>query len=342
MNKIVHILCDSHITNKFVDFSFKNFDNHNHIYLNYFNKYTYLKHENIVKSNMKSINGFIKIIKLLYKSEKIVLHGLHEKYFLLLLFLNPLLLKKCYWFLWGADLYKSLPTEGKKINSFNYFIKSKVIKNLGYIVTYIKGDFYLAKEHFKTKAQYMECIMYTSNIYHDFKPKEKYKSNTIILAGNSASKTNNHTDLFNKLKKIKDDNIKLFVPLAYGDMDYAKEVIKKGKIIFKDKMIPIQTFMPLTDYSNFLGSVDIAIFNHRRQEGMGNIITLLGLGKKVYLSKETTTWIFFKQLGVKVFANYEFDIKPLDKVIQLNNIKIIKKYFSEQNLLSQLHSLYSE
>lgn len=45
-------------------------------------------------------------------------------------------------------------------------------------------------------------------------------------------------------------------------------------------MNPIVDFMDFNEYINFLSTIDIAIFNHKRQQGMGNIITLLGMGKK--------------------------------------------------------------
>ena len=41
--------------------------------------------------------------------------------------------------------------------------------------------------------------------------------------------------------------------------------------------------LPLSDYLKILGKIDIAIFNHERQQAVGNITSLLGLGKKVYI-----------------------------------------------------------
>jgi len=34
--------------------------------------------------------------------------------------------------------------------------------------------------------------------------------------------------------------------------------------------------MPLDEYLNLLAKIDIAIFNHKRKQAMGNITTLLG------------------------------------------------------------------
>ncbi|WP_083234102.1 TDP-N-acetylfucosamine:lipid II N-acetylfucosaminyltransferase [Candidatus Marithrix sp. Canyon 246] len=75
----------------------------------------------------------------------------------------------------------------------------------------------------------------------------------------------------------------MFVPLSYGDPKgvYIKEVISTGTKIFGDKFIPMTEFMDFDKYLNFLGSINITIFNHNRQQAMGNTITLLGFGKKV-------------------------------------------------------------
>lgn len=41
--------------------------------------------------------------------------------------------------------------------------------------------------------------------------------------------------------------------------------------------------MPFEEYLGLLAKIDIAILNHKRQQAMGNITTLLGLGKKYIL-----------------------------------------------------------
>ena len=47
----------------------------------------------------------------------------------------------------------------------------------------------------------------------------------IIQVGNSATNTNNHIDVLKTLEKYKCENIKIFLPLAYGEQEYAEEVI---------------------------------------------------------------------------------------------------------------------
>ena len=46
-----------------------------------------------------------KLIYLAHGSRKIILHGLFDFRLIICLFFMPWLLKKCYWVIWGGDLY---------------------------------------------------------------------------------------------------------------------------------------------------------------------------------------------------------------------------------------------
>jgi len=105
--------------------------------------------------------------------------------------------------------------------------------------------------------------------------------------------------------------------------------------MFGDKFILLLNFMPFEKYIELLGQIDIAVFAHKRQQAMGNTITLLGLGKKVYMRSDVTPWKLFLELGVKIFdvENINFSqISPHE--VELNN-KIISKYFSTFRLTKQ-------
>jgi hypothetical protein len=47
--------------------------------------------------------------------------------------------------------------------------------------------------------------------------------------------------------------------------------------------------------------MDIAIMNHRRQQGLGNIIPLLYLGKKVFLRHDASSFPFLSLAGCTIF-----------------------------------------
>jgi hypothetical protein len=98
--------------------------------------------------------------------------------------------------------------------------------------------------------------------------------------------------------------------------------------------------MPFGKYLDFLGTIDIAIFAHRRQQAMGNIISLLGMGKKVYVRKDITPWTLFSEIGVKVFDFSNIDLVTIKNEVRNENVKIIKSYFSKETYISQLKLLF--
>jgi hypothetical protein len=275
--------------------------------------------------------NFLKLLKELYLADKIILHGLWKNKFILLLFLNPWLLKKSYWIIWGGDLYP--------LNK-NSWIKKQVIKKMGYIITYIRGDYELIQKDCGAQGKYYECFMYPSNIYKENNIKLKNHTSINIQIGNSAHISNNHVLLLENLAQYRNKDIKILAPLSYGKEKYSKEVILKGKEIFEEKFQPIITFMPFDKYLKFLGDIDIAIFAHKRQQAMGNIITLLGLGKKVYMRSDITPWKLFKDIDVKVFDVENINLELLSDNDKEENKKKIKEYFSKENYLKQLKQLF--
>jgi hypothetical protein len=280
------------------------------------------------------IDKYIKIfdlLKYMYNSEKIIIHGLWHENLVKLLFLQPWLLKKCYWVMWGGDFY--FPEKQS-------WLKKQVIKRIGHFITYIKGDYELVQKWYGATGKYHECFMYPSNLYKGYDIKQKEHTTINIQVGNSADPTNNHIDVFEKLKQYKDENIKIFVPLSYGNQQYAEEVIAKGQEIFGNKFIPLTDFMPFEAYLDFLSEIDIAVFAHKRQQAMGNTITLLGLGKKVYMRSDVTPWQLFEDIDVRVFDVKNIEIELINEQTKKENQQKIKEYFSTENYLQQLKNLF--
>jgi hypothetical protein len=111
--------------------------------------------------------------------------------------------------------------------------------------------------------------------------------------------------------------------------------------MFGAKFHPMVEFMKLEDYLDFLHSIDIAVFNHRRQQAMGNIFTLLVRGKKVYLRHDITSWAMLEKLGVKVYRLDEFDLEPIPANQAEQNRRIVSQHFSEETALRQLRKLFA-
>lgn len=339
-NKILHCMdAEPKFMQPFIDFVKENFDYSKH-------KFIIREHFNDMKVNIdsntiflpKSYSKFKRLLIFMYqvnKADKIILHGLFHSDIIYALLLQPWILKKCYWTMWGGDFY--FPEKQS-------WIKKQVIKKIGHFVTYIKGDYELVQKCYGARGKYHECFMYLSNLYKEYDIKLKEHTAINIQLGNSSTKTNNHFEILESLIKFKNDDIKIFAPLSYGaeGEEYASSIISKGKELFGEKFIPLTEFMPFEKYLEFLGEIDIAIFAHKRQQAMGNTITLLGLGKKVYMRNDITPWELFRDIDVKVFDVEDIKIDLIDEQIKKANQQKIKNYFSEENYLKQLQNLFED
>jgi len=265
-------------------------------------------------------------------SNKIFVHGFSQSYQLIFFVCQPWLIKKMYWVVWGADLYSLISKQESFTKSVFNFIKKYLIKRCAGIVSLVPGDYDIAKTITNTNATYYNCLMYPTSVALPNKPKKINKSNNslVIMVGNSASVENEHFFVFDKirnaLKKTNHYEITILVPLSYGDPGYAEKVITQGRAIFGDKFSPITSMLDKESYFNLLDKVDIAIFGFQRQQAMANILSLLALGKKIYIRTDITPWPFLKNKGFDIF-----DIEKIDLNLDLNctkNYELINREFS--------------
>ncbi len=298
-----------------------------------------IPHKNIKLGRAGIVNRlkeYLWLIIRMQQSEKIILHSLFNRHMIVMLFLMPWMLKKCYWVMWGGDLYVYQLGERNRKWKLREFFRRPVIKNMGYLVNGTPGDVDLARQWYGAKGEHICCFNYPSNIYKHYEIEPKVNETINIQVGNSADPANQHLEIFNQLERFKDQNIKIFVVLSYGNQDYAEKVIDQGKKIFGEKVIAITDMMPFDKYLDFLASIDIAIFNHKRQQAFGNTITLLGLGKKVFLNKESTLNRVFDDFGIQVFDSQYIELSPLDKLAKKSNVQKVQHHFSKQSLVKSL------
>lgn len=279
-------------------------------------------------------------IKAANRAKKIVLHGLFSSWLIVMLFFQPWLMGKCYWMIWGGDLYN----DGSGLIGWRWRLKEwfrrPIIRNLGHLVTYLEGDVDLARQLYAATGKWHMSLMYPSNLYSEVKTQDVKNDEINILIGNSADPSNQHHAAFDMLRPYADSNIKIYCPLSYGDMQYAQLVKHYGWEIFGEKFVPINNFMNHDQYALFLDTMDIAIFNHDRQQAMGNIISLLGMRKKVYIKKDISPYLLFKRLGVKVYDLNNFNLDETSGDDLDKNAALIRENFSLQFLVSSLRKTF--
>ena len=338
--KILHIAEPQTFTQPFFSLIEKNFEVKDHAILSYGKSNGWSVDLKIAHKTSFGSRWAFCFLNSAREAEKIILHGLWNSRLIVLLALHPSILKKCYWVIWGGDLYShSMEKRNLKWYASELF-RRPVIQSMGHLITYVQGDVELARKWYGAVGQYHECIMYTSNVYRDYAIKEQPRAVVNIQIGNSAYPSNNHLEILENLKSFRDQNIAIYAPLSYGNQAYAKTVIAAGNAIFGDKFKPMTNFIPFEQYLEFLGKIDIAVFAHKRQQGMGNTITLLGLGKKVYMRSDVTPWATFDGIGVKIFDFPNIDLIPINNEVMSKNITQIKNNFSEKMLINQLKSIF--
>ena len=342
--KILHIgHCDKFIP-PFIDFVRENFNFECHEFMLSkggfeYNIKDYQNIRLIGHGSLARRYHYLQLIIKMHSADKIILHGLFDIKIVKILFYFPWLLKKCYWLVWGGDLYAYQLGERNKSWYKREVFRQRVIKNMGHFVIYTKGDYELAKSWYGASGPLIRCFYYTSNLYSPLLMPREARKTIYILLGNSADPTNNHLEVFDKLRGYKDQDILIYTPLTYGSNAYAKKIINKGTEIFGAKFKPITEHMQKDDYLNFLSQIDIAIFNHNRQQAMGNIRTLLGMGKKVYMKPELTSTKTLHDDGIKTFSLEHFDLNYRFSDSR-KNIETIKRIFSVENLKCGLIEIF--
>jgi len=346
-NQIIHCMYAEKFIAPYLRFLEKNFDLSSHFFLIRKDKNYPIQEKNnilFLKNGENKIYRIFIYMKYLNDEhiEKIILHGILNKELWCILFIQPWLLKKCYWVIWGGDLYYNLNRAKNLKSAIVEKIMGSVIKKIGFIITYVKNDFLLAKLKYQTKAKFLNCLIYESNIFDsNIKNTERNGRFINILLGNSAHASNQHLKVIEYLSSYRKKNIRIYCPLSYGSESYAKEVARAGKDKFGHKFIPLFNFMGNSEYIKLLSKIDIGIFPANRQQGMGNLIPLLGLGKKIYLDKNLTSYAEFSRLKIRIFDIDDINLKKISAKEKKKNMLIIKNIFSETNLIKQWKSIFN-
>jgi len=286
-------------------------------------------------SYRRKLWAYMALNRMIYSADKVIVHGLWDQSLCTILSVQPWLLRKCYWVMWGGDFHRRQHSRKSLVMQLSELSRFVVIRYMGHLVTYVKGDIDLVRTWYGARGQHHDCLMYSSNLYKGLAVPHSSTGAIHIQIGNSADPSNEHLEILGMLERFKDDDIKVIAPLSYGDPDYAKQVAARGEEIFGDKFVAITNFLPFDEYLEFLGRIDIALFNHRRQQAMGNIITLLGLGKKVYLNRRITSRAVFSKAGIAVYDNDDFELERIPNAVAQKNRLAVKSNFSAAILKSQ-------
>lgn len=341
--KILHVMKREKFTAPVVGLYNKYFSNGEHeiLYLNECGKNSLIYSEFGIGQREVFLPGNLfadmKILKVAFHEKQydwIVLHSLlmpnSVKAFL---YTDRRILKKVVWIEWGADLYtwcsQKKTVKGLLRNHVEYALRTK----LHTTVCIFPPDCEVYREYFpKSKAEVFyapycgignaltyDQYKYTSRLDREFVPDDP----VLIQVGHSATPAIDHKATLKQLSRFANQNIKILLPLSYGNDDYADSVQAYAEELFADKVICLRQMMPLEEYKALIDKVDIAIFDTYRQIALGNIRPMIFHNTKVFLPENSVMYKYFKSGGV-----------PLSKTEDLNDIsfnEFIKSALPEDN-----------
>lgn len=238
-----------------------------------------------------------------------------------------------------ADSYFDTVNKIKKIYRF------RAIDKIGYFGFPFEEEFTLLKKLKILNSRYTRYIRYT---YYPLEFIIKDHENTAItgqniLLGNSATRSNNHLEIFEILNKLPINERKVIVPLSYGEKGYRDEILKLNSDLLPKNFEPLTKFYELEEYNGILKTCSVFIMNSYRQQGIGNIFAMLWMGAKVYLDERNTTYHYLRRKNCSVFsisrdltATNINVFEPLGNAEINRNREILRNELSAEVLKSEL------
>lgn len=340
--RVVHLMVLDKFVASFIDFVREHFDQSKH----HFCMMGAPRWEHGLTPNhpvewITSAEDCVRLVNTMQEAKRIVLHGLWSDTINRILYALPSLARKSHWIIWGGDLYQTAPSEPSPSWLHHEIVRKGVISNLGGLAG-IPGDMAVAKERYGGQASHLATFCYPSNLAPRTALPPNKMSGMRVLVGNSATETNCHLEAFTLIARCDDGYMDIYCPLSYGDAAYRERVIDNGRALFGNRFNAMREMLPLAEYNIFLTTIDIAVMHHNRQQGMGNIVSLLALGKKVYMRSELSHTCYLNQLGLATYDLDAFEPSPLPEGIRERNIELARTHFCADRLASELACLFQQ
>ncbi len=275
----------------------------------------------------------------------IVIHGLDFSFFDMLK-INKVISKKIIWCVWGHDLYveRSCVFNEGVWKSFKSIVKMGLIKLIW--IPFVRNFYCICISFAYDKMEIqrllqtdMRVMQVTYGLGYDFsmvknikgQPKKNKSSEINILVGHCAYPFLNHISILERLKIYINENVKIYLPMSYGDADY-REKIKKYVETYPLKTQIILDFLPPDKYIQLLDRMDIAIFDYKHQAALGNIYLLLYLEKKLYLDMSGVIAKGLQYEHVTVFDVENIGIQSFEEICSSDYSSKEGMRLSEENL----------
>ncbi len=329
-NAYVHLMMNDKFIAPIVEFVNKHFPDRKNVFLckRWFD-YPFPDSENTVE--IKTFAG----IKL-KKAKKIICHSTFDEEIINRLYNEKDLLKKSFWIIWGGDLTNKRVVLSEKVK----YVFSNFMGYSG------ESDEKFAREHLNIPAD----LKFIPHLYPF--PLNKKILNSVSVPSHdyiqiqlAQSIEETAIPVMEWLSRFKDKNIRICSILSYGDSDEIKEKVKEAGIkYFGDKYFYIENYMTPEKYAEHVASNDILILNNDHQDGFGNTLAHLYLGKKVFIRSDIETPAMLAKHNIHVYPTQQipdlsFEELIEDKAVESNK-ENVKVYLDESELVKYWQLLF--
>ena len=361
---ILHLFMKDKFIDAFVNFINANFEIKDHYFIIYGKDLIEgLRIESIGKRNVKYIEDIKEFLENnnenLLKHDKIIIHGLFHPVILDTWYSNLDLCAKTYVYLYGGDYYYKSNNDKewirfwkrKKEQALVETLKEKrraIFKNVAGIINIIPEENDIVRKLYTVNCRMFYATYWEEKVVNHYRMTEKESDDILrVQVGNSAAKENDHKGIFKELYKYRNEKLKIYVPLSYGNVQYAQQVKKEGEKLFGSKFVAMEEYLNLEKYYEFQEGIDVAIFGMERQQALGNIQSHLFKGNTVYLRKTSVGAHFFENtIGCKI--RYIENIKDIEfeefscfgEAEKIYNIEKMKEYYSIGKIIRQWQEIF--
>ncbi len=312
-------------------------------------------------------------IDILYKyvnrGEIIILHSFPYDLYSCV-FINKCLLNKIIWWVWGHDLYKvhRVRHEVFNIRSWIFYVIKRGINfiysplyqmlwdlvfrfklsSLHSVVVCCQADANTVKRKLGNNMKVFQSSYTTGYFNEDFDNiSDVEKDGCVwIMIGHSAFEFLQHKKYLDELAIYSKENIKIILPLSYGDKKYSERISAYARKIYGEKVVILSENLDFLSYVALIKKIDVAIFDYNHQSALGNLALLFLFRKKVYLSPKGVLYNTFMKDGISVY-----DCTTIGKISFKEFIKSSKptlkgweyanKAFDKQLLIKSYNDLFN-
>lgn len=256
-----------------------------------------------------------------------ILHGQYNVWLWCAILVGKLPAYRCYWHIWGADLYQASTDWRFKL----FYPLRRLAQQKFTHIWATRGDLAYVAQHlarqkrddrlgdFPTKMRSARWLA---------PPKEHNAATKItILLGNSGDPANQHLTALTHIKQsLSAQSVKIIIPMGYPahNQRYIQQVKQQAERLFPVNTVQILTEkLSFTDYLALLQQCDLGYFNFTRQQGIGTLCLLIQLGIPCVLHRqnpftldmdyEQIPFLYHDQLNVTAIRQTQRQLAKVDK-----------------------------